>query len=211
MSVRLRCRLKATLVPACQTEGHLVKIAYFITSYSSPEMVMRLTRTLRLGDPDGIVLLHHDVHRSAIDVEEFRRLGVVVFTSDAPIVWGDMTLEAVRWRIYRWVAREVNFDWLVLLSEQDYPVAPLGALKDYLSRADCDAVVETFDLGPESGRLYGYTYSELPGPGIEHRFSLVDTPCTGSATRPSRSSTRRRSGSLSTCSPRTWVCPARWA
>lgn len=161
------------MVPGCQTEGPLVKIAYFISSYSSPAMVLRLTRTLRLGDPDGVILLHHDVHRSALDVEEFRRLGVVVFTSEAPIVWGDLTLEAVRWRIYRWVAREVDFDWLVLLSEQDYPVAPLGALKGYLSRADCDAVVETFDLGPESRRRYGYTYTELPGPRIEHRFSPV--------------------------------------
>ena len=52
-----------------------MRIAYFLTSYQSPDAVLRLDRTLRRGDPDCHIVLHHDVHRTPLDQDAVREAG----------------------------------------------------------------------------------------------------------------------------------------
>ena len=156
-----------------------MRIAYFLTSYQSPDAVLRLVRTLRRGDPDCHIVLHHDVHRTPLDQDAVREAGVHLLTSDHPIVWGDMTLEALRWRAYRWMLDNLDgFDWVVLLSEQDYPIAPLAQLKARLESADCDALlpgeradqVEDLNARRDTILRYGYEYRTMPSTGIAGRL-----------------------------------------
>lgn len=156
-----------------------MRIAYLITSYLSPDAVLRLVNTIRRGDPDGQIVLHHDVHSTPIDEDKVRAAGVHLMTSDHPIVWGDMTLEAVRWRAYRWMLDNLaEFDWIVLLSEQDYPIAPFSKIKDYLRQSGADALLpgERVDMitNPDGRRdaslRYGYSYRELPQTGLARRL-----------------------------------------
>lgn len=156
-----------------------MRIAYFITSYQSPAAVLRLVDTIRRGDPDGHIVLHHDVHNTPIDEAAVRASGVHLLTSDHPIVWGDMTLEALRWRAYRWMLDNLeDFDWIVLLSEQDYPIAPLSQLKKHLEESGCDALlpgeradqVENPDNRRDAILRYGYDYRLMPRTGIARRL-----------------------------------------
>lgn len=155
-----------------------MKIAYFITSYLSPDAVLRLVSTIQRGDPDAQIVLHHDVHNTPIDEGAVRAAGVHLMTSDHPIVWGDMTLEAVRWRAYRWMLQNLDpFDWIVLLSEQDYPIAPFSELKDTLRGSGADALLsgDRVDMITNQDRRdavlrYGYTYRKLPQTGLARRL-----------------------------------------
>ena len=52
-----------------------------------------------------------------------------VMTSDSPIIWGNIDLETVRGRVFRWTLENLDFDWLIMLSERDYPIAPCGTWK----------------------------------------------------------------------------------
>ena len=156
-----------------------MRIAYFITSYQSPEAALRLVSTLRRGDPEGQVVVHHDVHQTAIDEGAVRAAGAHLLTSEHPIGWGDMTLEALRWRAYRWILDHLDdVDGIVLLSEQDYPIAPLAELKQHLAESDCDALlpgeqadrVENPDNRRDAVLRYGYTYRKMPTTGLARRL-----------------------------------------
>ena len=64
-----------------------------------------------------------------------------VMTSDSPIIWGDNELETVRERVFRWTLENLDFDWLIMLSEQDYPIAPLRNPENRLATSDADSIV----------------------------------------------------------------------
>ena len=156
------------------TEQHTaaadVSIAYFITSYGESNQLLRLVTTLRSAAPDAPIVIHHDVFRSPPNPALQDIPNVHLLTSDHPIVWGDMTLEAARWRVFRWILTHLRVDWVVLLSEQDYPIAPLRDLPARLADADVDAVIlgERIDqitdpqLHRECELRYLYRYVSLP-------------------------------------------------
>jgi hypothetical protein len=94
------------------------------------------------------------------------------------MIWGDITLETVRWRVFRWILKNLNVDWVVLLSEQDYPITPLHALRSRLASSNVDAIIngeridETVDADwfHESTIRYTYQYKSLPSLKIEQRL-----------------------------------------
>ncbi|MGY5882412.1 beta-1,6-N-acetylglucosaminyltransferase [Modestobacter lacusdianchii] len=119
------------------------RVAYFVSSYRSPDQLRRLLGTLRAAQPDAPLLVFHNVFASTIDPELLADVGARLFTSESPIVWGDISLDRARWDVLRWAVEHVDFDWLVLLSEQDYPIAPLGELGRRLANSGVDAVLDT--------------------------------------------------------------------
>ena len=105
-----------------------MKIVYFVSSYRAGDQLLRLVGALRAADPDARVVVHHDVFACPAPAARLAELGARLITSDHPVVWGDMTLEAIRWRVFAELLDGPAFDHVVLLSEQDYPVAPPSAL-----------------------------------------------------------------------------------
>jgi len=156
-----------------------VRIAYFITSYRPPEQLHRLISTLCHDQPEPSFLVHHDVFQSPLDVSLFSAMPNVHFmTSDHPIIWGDFSLEGVRWRAFRWIKENLDVDWVVLLSEQDYPIAPLGDLRARLGATAADAVIsgekidqiEDRQLRREVTARYTFQYTTPPSLGFEQRL-----------------------------------------
>jgi hypothetical protein len=172
----------ATAVPGRRAAGAdpgtaaPVRVGYFISSYLAGPQLRRLVGTLRAADPGAPIVVHHDQFRSPTprldDVSD-----VHVLISDEPIVWGDLSLEAARWRVFRWMLEHLDVDWVVLLSEQDYPIEPLPALHRRLAASRADAVVRVDrideldpELREEFRRRYLYQYRSLPSTGLERRL-----------------------------------------
>ena len=88
-------------------------VAYLVLSYTHPELVRRLVARLR----GGLVAVHHDDRRCALGEVDALRI------PPTPIEWGHGSQLAAILRCLR-VLREHEWDWLVLLSGQDYPVRP---------------------------------------------------------------------------------------
>jgi hypothetical protein len=156
-----------------------VRLAYFITSYGAGPQLDRLVRTLRRGDPDAAVVVHHDPSTHRLDPDLFADLpDVHLLTAAEPIIWGDITLEAARWRVFRWILDNLDVDWVMLLSEQDYPVAPAAELHAHLAGGGADAYLYGMpiaDIGDdelrrECEKRYLYQYVSLPSSGIERRL-----------------------------------------
>jgi Core-2/I-Branching enzyme len=102
-----------------------VKLAYLISAYKNLEQVARLVRRL---DAEGAVFLVH-VDKKTDDgqyialTKEVADLGSVHFLERHNCHWGGFghvraTLKGIEWLM----ARDAPFDYLVLLTGQDYPI-----------------------------------------------------------------------------------------
>jgi hypothetical protein len=119
-----------------------------VTSYRSPDQVLRLIGTIRRGSPDAEILIHHDQFRTKLDAVEVSQAarGAHLVTSPAPLSWGDFSVVDMHWRCFEWALERIDFDWLILLSEQDYPVRPLEDTEELLSKSDSDVFMDAYTV-----------------------------------------------------------------
>jgi hypothetical protein len=109
-------------------------VAYLILSYTGA--VERLVATLRAGSPRAIIAVHHDPRLRALGDVDALRLG------PWPIEWGHGSQLAAILRALRALRERAAFDWVVLLSGQDYPVRPVADIEARLRDADADAFIQ---------------------------------------------------------------------
>src|SRR4029077_14193403 len=100
------------------------RTTYLIASHTGPDQVLRLARTLRRGSPAASLVLHHDDRGCSIDRGQLNELGVRL-VEPSPANWGEVSLLAMLLRCLRWCLDHTDFEWLILLSGQDYPVRPV--------------------------------------------------------------------------------------
>jgi hypothetical protein len=149
-------------------------VAYLILSYTHPELVRRLVARLQ----GAVVAVHHD--------ERGCRLGEVdaLRVPSAPIEWGHGSQLAGVLRCLRWM-RDREWDWLVLLSGQDYPVRPLPVIEAELAAADVDAFIRHAPVAPrrlrrgavdEFARRYAYRWRPVKTPAARLRGQPAAAP-----------------------------------
>ena len=156
-----------------------LRIAFFITAYRPPDQLTRLVNTLRHAEPDTPIVIHHDSFTSPLDHSLFDSMSNVhLLTSESPILWGDLSLDIARWQVFRWILNSLDVDWVVLLSEQDYPIAPLGDLRKRMAHSGVDAFISGQRVNEIEDRgfrrnctlRYLYQYSCLPNVNLESRL-----------------------------------------
>ena len=147
------------------------RVAYLVTSYTLPAQVLRLVRTLRAGSPSAHIVLHHDDRRCSLDRRALDAAGARALEPSWPVEWGDFSQVAAILRGFRWLLEHTDFEWMVLLSGQDYPVRPLAAIERDLADSACDGFIETRVIAPptlrrrnveEFASRYFYRYVALP-------------------------------------------------
>jgi len=156
-----------------------VRVAYLITSYRPPHQLLRLLATLRRAQHESPIVVHQDRFRSSWDAGLVASIGgVEVLTSEAPVSWGDFSIVDATWKSLSWMVKHLDFDWVVFLSEQDYPIGPLDKLEATLASSGVDALIdaktldriEDADLRMDCDRRYNYQYTALPRPGLMARL-----------------------------------------
>lgn len=119
-----------------------MKIVFLILNHRGPAQLVRLLTTLRSQLPESPIVVHHDNFHGEIPDELIEPIdNVHLLTSGKRVAWGDFSLVDVTWWSLRWIREHLEFDWLVLLSAQDYPIKPLGDFVDYLSGNRADAII----------------------------------------------------------------------
>jgi hypothetical protein len=154
---------------------------YFVTSYRRPDQVIRLIETISRESAEAQVLIHHDQFKTRLDAVDVERAAPTahLLSSPRPLRWGDFSVVDMHWRCFEWALDRLDFDWLILLSEQDYPVWPLQTTEQLLRKSGCDAfvqahVVDPTAAGPDPLRYhrYFYSYGAVPGAGKLHDLSV---------------------------------------
>ena len=101
--------------------------AYVVLSHRGPDQVLRLARTLRTGSPESTVVLHHDDRAVALDEARCARSAASSACCRRRRSRGaGRRSSTCCCAACAWALERVEFDWLVVLSGQDYPIRPLA-------------------------------------------------------------------------------------
>ena len=162
-----------------------MRVAYFVTSHRYPEQVLRLARTLRAGSPHAPLLIHHDDRQSRLDVAALAGLGgVQLVRPPAAVAWGWASHLDMLLRCFAWALERAPFDWLIVLSGQDYPIRPPAKIERDLLNSPYDGYVEGIEVNPpcwtrgeldEFSRRYYYRYRPIRNPSAVLRRAILPT------------------------------------
>ncbi|MGB7159944.1 MAG: beta-1,6-N-acetylglucosaminyltransferase [Tepidisphaeraceae bacterium] len=158
---------------AAPVPARAAKVVYFVASHVFPEQVARLVRALRTGNPESRVVVHHDEKVSHLDPATVEPFDNVDLLPAMPVQWGKFITSRMLLGAVEWVCTNHDFDYVIYLSGQDYPIKPLAQIERELGAqiGRCDAFTDVvparnsqWHLGPER---YLYRYYDLPRfPGL---------------------------------------------
>ncbi|MEG3435921.1 beta-1,6-N-acetylglucosaminyltransferase [Pannus brasiliensis CCIBt3594] len=150
------------------------KVLYLILAHGNPEQLLRLVKALRTGSSRSPILIHYDFHHSRypFDPEVFERFeNARVLRDPVAVEWGGFSLvEAILHGMERAIAGGPDFDWVSVLSAQDYPIQPIDRIERFLQDTDRDGFLEYFraDDPPEIPSEFGLRW--LKKTGIERYY-----------------------------------------
>lgn len=154
------------------SDAPMPRVAYVVCSHRHPEQVARLVGVLRRESPGCLVVVHHDPGGPPLPGALFDD-GVVACPDPVRVTWGRWSLAEAILRPLAWLLDHAEFDWAVVLSGQDYPVAPVAEIERDLAVGTSDALMlhaPIDDVWPgNEGRLrYLSRVRALPHlPGVE--------------------------------------------
>jgi Core-2/I-Branching enzyme len=131
-----------------------VRIAYVISAYKRPEHLTRLVRQLHSG-PETTFLVHVDRKTDAATsramVDGLADLEGVGFLPRHSCHWGGFGHVQASLKGIREVLRSgIEFDYVVVLSGQDYPIKPNAEIHGFLERGEGRSFLLYFPLPTEN-------------------------------------------------------------
>jgi hypothetical protein len=129
-----------------------MKIVYLIQSFKAPEQIYRLVRTIKRSSPESQILISHDFNACDLDTTPLKNLpGVEVLRLSCKGRRGDFSmiqsyLDTVDWLL----SNNIDFNWLINLSGQDYPTQPLPHIEKFLAETKYDGFLEYFEALSDS-------------------------------------------------------------
>ena len=154
----------------------MAKLLFFITSHKNPGQVVRLVHALKQSCPDAAILIHHDPAGDPLDQTSLSQFqDVYCLSNPIRVGWGEFSVVESELRGIEWLMQTgLDFDWLVLLSGQDYPLRPLAELQNYLETTSCDGFLEYFPISNPPDTIWNWNAHS----GIEryHYYYLTVNP-----------------------------------
>ncbi|AFY34771.1 beta-1,6-N-acetylglucosaminyltransferase [Calothrix sp. PCC 7507] len=122
-----------------------MKIAYLIQSHTNPEQIYRLVEIIQKSTHDAKIIVSHDFSSCNLDTLALQKSGVQVLIGKGgrgDFVVIQAYLNAIKWLI----EHQINYDWLIYLSGQDYPIKPISEIENFLAKTSYDGFLEYFDV-----------------------------------------------------------------
>lgn len=169
-----RCRLRYVYAVTSSP-----RITYVVIAHAREQQLLRLVRVLRHECPNSSVVIHWDSQAPPLDPAPFLELGSVFMVGN-PVhpEWGGFEMVTALSRSMRTALDLTSFDWLVLLSGQDYPIMPLERVQQELAASGVDAFVDAHRVA--SGRwAFRWRRSADTRLGRRYYFAYVAVPAIG--------------------------------
>jgi Core-2/I-Branching enzyme len=122
-----------------------MKICYLIQSHINPEQIYRLIDIIQKSSPETEVIVSHNFSGCELDVTNLQKSGIKVLTGKGgrgDFVVLQSYLDAIKWLI----DNQINYDWLIYLSGQDYPIKPISNIENFLAETNYDGFIEYFHI-----------------------------------------------------------------
>jgi hypothetical protein len=149
------------------------RCCYYVQTHRDPEQIYRLVRSLRRGSPGSAILVLHDFGASDLDWTPLGDLDDVHLIRAAYRqvrgTWSGQAQPLLD-AIAHLERAGIDYDWLVTLTGQDYPVMPLAAFEGRLRGSGSDGFLRFWDVDAagtpwprhKGRRRYWYQYRRLP-------------------------------------------------
>lgn len=146
-----------------------MKVCYLIQTHKNPDQIYRLVRTIKHLSPDSQIVISHNFDGCNLDTAALHQLpGVQVLPCQGGR--GDFSLiqrylDAIDWLLNH----DIDFDWLINLTGQDYPTQPLSEIEEFLAETSYDGFIEYFEIFSqqshwskrEGNNRYCYKYKQV--------------------------------------------------
>jgi hypothetical protein len=127
----------------------LLKIAHLILAYKHPEQVYRLARTL--SSPNTDIFIHIDKKIDERPFQYIAELPNVHFIRNRHyIVWGGYSITECYITAMKEVFDHANYDYVVLMSGQDYPLKPNAEFQNLLKEKNGFSFMSVQAKAPKS-------------------------------------------------------------
>jgi glycosyltransferase involved in cell wall biosynthesis len=143
-------------------------VAYLVLSHVNAAQVVRLVTRLS-SEPDTVVFLSHDGNSYPLPADAFAGFtNVYLVPRPGAVTWGTFSqIDAVLAGIEAALASGVAYDWMILLSGQDYPCGDIGAFHRDLAGARVDGILsrapaDNARLRSENIDRYYFRYRNVP-------------------------------------------------
>lgn len=119
-----------------------MKICFLIQSYKNPEQIYRLIRNIKTSSPNSIIILSHNSTYCALDISRLKQYSDI-HLFNVTTGRGDFSILREYLSTINWIiSNNIDFDWFVNLTGQDYPTQSISELELLLSTNSYDAYVE---------------------------------------------------------------------
>lgn len=146
-------------------------VLYFIQSHKNPEQIYRLLEAIEQS-ADALILLSHDFSSCDLDLKRLARFSrIEVLKRYRSARRGDDSVLQIYFDAVNWLyEHHCDFDWLVCLSGQDYPIRPIAEIEEFLATTEYDGFMRHWEilsddslLGKAAGRKRFFAqYITLP-------------------------------------------------
>jgi Core-2/I-Branching enzyme len=119
---------------------------YLIQTYKNPQQIYRLVHTIKISSPDSIIILRHNPIYCNLDASMLKQYSDIHFFN-AATAKGDFSVLGEYLLTIDWVLKNnLEFEWFINLTGQDYLTQPISKLESLLSTTDYDAYLEYFKV-----------------------------------------------------------------
>ena len=153
----------------------MAKFLYLLTTYKLQDQALRLIDVLHQGGTDPLIVVRHDAKTEPLNPRLANHPGVYVAPGHVPVHWGDSSYLDALLETFAWALERFEFDWLTLLSGQDYPLMPIHELERLQADSGFDGFIQALPLDrslpPEQVAVrtqYRWSTVPTPWPGGQH-------------------------------------------
>jgi hypothetical protein len=145
------------------------KVCYIIQTYKNPQQIERLIDRITIGNSRAEIIVNHDFSHCNLKLprekngSKIRIFAVKGGRANFSLI--QSYLSTVDWLL----SNEIEFDWLINLTGQDYPILAIAEIEDFLASTSYDAFLEYVEVFSdlckwgtrESQSRYCYKYKQL--------------------------------------------------
>lgn len=128
-----------------------MRICYLIQTHKNLEQIHRLVKVIKTSSPQSYIYIIHDSSKFKLTKELFQEFSDIHITN-TQVQLGDFSLIQGYFDCVEYLIKNnIDFDWLINLSGQDYPTQPLPKIEKFLQNTNYDALIQYFDaLSPQN-------------------------------------------------------------
>ncbi|MBD2194377.1 MULTISPECIES: beta-1,6-N-acetylglucosaminyltransferase [Calothrix] len=160
-----------------------MRVCYLIQTHKNPQQIYRLINLIQTSSPECQIVISHDPTFCELDLSIFpKNHNIHLFFAKggrADFSMVQSYLDALHWLL----KNQIDFDWLINISGQDYPIKPIPEIEAFLATTNYDGFLEYFDVLSSASQWsiheghsrYFYQYQQL-SPTVSDRLQKILKP-----------------------------------